>query len=184
MTYGSIFLGLALFVLVGLYVLRPILAPDVARGRNSTEYDHLLALKDAYLAQIHTLDFDYETGKIPEGDYQRQRARLMTETKDILMHMDEIEGLALSVEELPTEIDLVAVPAADTDGEIEAAVARLRQSHRAPTPIIAEKIEASGAEQGASNGEKKFCSQCGHGIDSEDKFCVSCGHQIKVPQHT
>jgi hypothetical protein len=108
----------------------------------------------------------------------------MTETKDILMHMDEIEGLAISVEKLPSEIDSAAVHAADMDGEIEAAVAHLRQSHRAPTPIIADKIEASAPDQVASNGEKQFCPQCGHGIDSDDKFCASCGHQIKVPQHT
>jgi hypothetical protein len=184
MTFGSILLGLALLVLVSLYVARPLIAPAISYERKSTDYNGLRALKDAYLAQIHNLDFDYETGKIPENDYQRLRSALMADARVVLIQMDEIEEIAISAGEIASVSVEPEITSSDIDSEIEAAVAHLRQSRIPPSPTESELIGVSAVIPGASNGEPKFCPQCGFGVKPKDKFCVSCGHQLKVPRQT
>ena len=73
MTIGSILLGAALLILVGLYVARPLMAPSPATRRRESRYSELLAAKESYLIQIRNLDFDFQTGKLPEEIYQKQR---------------------------------------------------------------------------------------------------------------
>ena len=73
MTIGSIFLGLALLGLVGLYIARPLIKPESRSMPKLTTYQALTAQKEAILAQIRSLDFDYDTGKLTDADYHRQR---------------------------------------------------------------------------------------------------------------
>jgi hypothetical protein len=158
MTTGSVLLGSALFLLVALLLAKPFLArPD--KQRRMTRRQDLLVRKEVYLDQIRSLDFDYETGKMPEDVYQRQRAHLLSEASHILKQLDEIQGR-------PSPAG-VGDEMAARDTEIENAIARLRQS---------------AAGSGPSNGQKSFCSQCGKPIDPEDRFCAHCGQKQAARQ--
>jgi hypothetical protein len=188
MTIGSILLGLALLVLVVMYIARPLLAAGM-RSRRQTRprtrpktrnRQSLLAQKEALLAQIYTLDFDFETGKLPETDYQQQREALMSEATAVLKQLDEMDG--------EIEAAAAAVPEqaasgrkSDPDAEIEAAVARLRVT----VPAVAAEVatEVVGEEPArAGNGQAKFCPQCGQPADPDDKFCAHCGYRLPQPQ--
>lgn len=181
MTIGSILLGLALLTLVVLYIARPLLAP-AARERRQSHYSELQVLKESYLTQIKSLDFDYSTGKIPEENYQQQRAELMAGATDVLKRMDALEEAAMPTEPVPDEQPEPALSNADIDADIEAAVFRMRQSHHAPASAGSEPDAVPLAAPATRSGEPKFCPQCGHGADPEDKFCVNCGTELKYPQ--
>jgi hypothetical protein len=84
MTIGSIFLGLALLVLVGLFVARPLLTSEGQRKGRFTAREGLQAQKEEILSYIKALDFDFETGKLPEEDYQQQRDHYLTEGSAVL----------------------------------------------------------------------------------------------------
>jgi hypothetical protein len=188
MTIGSILLGLALLVLVVMYIARPLLATRMrsrrqrrlgTRSRTSNRQS-LLAHKEALLAQIHALDFDFETGKLPETDYRQQRELLMSEATAVLRQIDEMDG---EIEAAAAAVPKQAVGGrkSDPDAEIEAAVARLRVS----TPAVAAEVatEVVGEEPArAGNGQAKFCPQCGQPADPDDKFCAHCGHRLPQPQ--
>ncbi|MBK7177537.1 MAG: hypothetical protein IPH82_10165 [Chloroflexi bacterium] len=66
MTTGSILLGLALILLVGLFIAQPLLLPEEKKARSRSPRQKLLAQKAALLEEVRALDFDYDTGKIPQ----------------------------------------------------------------------------------------------------------------------
>lgn len=178
MTTGSILLGAALIILVGLFLARPFLLSNAQYGRQKSRRQELLAHKEAVLARIQILEFDHETGTMPEQDFTQQRQQLVAEAAEILQKLDELPGSAAG---------------SKVDGEIEAAVSRLRQRQpnavAGPAPVKAKAkakatpqpptpVPAASKTPAATNGRIKFCSQCGQSIDKGDNFCAYCGHQI------
>lgn len=157
MTISSILLGLALVIVVGLYLARPLLQRPHSFTRSQSKRQQLLNQKEAVLTQILALDFDYETGKLPETVYQHQRAEMVAEAAVILEQIDQ----------LPAQDPL--------DAQIETAVAQLRGQVGPP-----ESTPAA-APVSAANGHSRFCSQCGTAVDSGDKFCSRCGSPLRVP---
>lgn len=140
MTPGSILLSLALFLAVLAYLTRPFFTSP-QKESSSYRFD-LLAEKDALLTQIQTLDFEYETGKLPEAAYQQRRREL-------------IERAALVLQRFET-----AVSHQDNtlDAKIEAAVAKLRGIEPEATqscPECASPVRDS----------DKFCAHCGHKLE-------------------
>lgn len=180
MSVGSILLGLALLLLVALFVSRPLLSSRKVRKRRATTYEGLLAQKEAVLTQIRALDFDYETGKVPEQDYQEQRAVFFAEATEILKQLDEMEGRSVVAE--PTTAAVEDDGTTDIDADIEAAVTLLRQKGSKPSPAV-EEVATAGSGGTGKNGKTNYCSQCGRQADPEDKFCAHCGHQLREPQH-
>ena len=175
MTIGSILLGLALFVAVGLFVTRPLFGRDPRRRRRMSEYRALLTEKEAILVEIRALDFDYETGKIDEADYGQQREAYVTEAADLLMRIDALDETYL---ETGTPADR-RQPEAEFD-EIEAAIARRRTT---PAAVPAAAKVAAKADVHSQNGHSNFCPQCGEPADAGDRFCAHCGQQLTQPQH-
>ena len=181
MTIGSVLLGLALLVLVGLYIARPLMAPSAEIRQRESRYNDLLAAKESYLIQIRDLDFDYQTGKVPEEEYESQRAELMADATEILKMIDEIEGAAMMVSPEP-QSNQSAASIEDIDSDIEAAILRIRHTHQAPGTVEYEPETAEAAASSERGGEVKFCPQCGKSTDPNDKFCVNCGAKLKDPQ--
>ena len=55
------------------------------------EYKHLLVRKEETLISIKELEFDFNTGKISEPDYEELRHRLEAEATEILEHLVQME---------------------------------------------------------------------------------------------
>jgi NADH pyrophosphatase NudC (nudix superfamily) len=162
MAIGSILLGVALFVLVGLFLAHPFLRPQ-EEAVALTEQQLLLEEKEAILDQIQTLDFDHETGKIPTELHTHQRAQLMEQATAVLQALDEADSSPI--------VAHTADQAADLDTEMEAIIAQIRRQPRQVT------------DRG-SNGNLRFCAQCGNATDSDDKFCAYCGHNLTLTTST
>lgn len=182
MSTGSILLGFALFLLVAFFLAYPFLLParrQRAAAAHSTR-QQLLAEKELLLTRMQVLDFDHETGKIPDDIYEVQRLALKTAAASVLQRLDRMPADALT--------------AAGHD-EIEMAVSRLRQRAGKISPLAAatDEIEAAIAQrrrQAApatpqSNGQPgvaaRFCPQCGQATDPGDKFCAHCGAALAQP---
>lgn len=172
MSIGSIFLGLALLVLVVVYLSYPLLGQgNPEKGRLSGR-TLLLEQKEALLDQLRALDFDYETGKLPEQLYTPQRAQLLQETTAVLQQLDTLPGARQPVADADIEAAIararqtkMSTPAPD-DAAIEAMVSRARRSSTVSVAV------ANG------NGRVNFCPQCGKAIQAGDKFCTTCGHKL------
>jgi hypothetical protein len=182
MTFGSVLLGLALMVLVGLYLARPLLAQSGDERQRESRYKDLLALKESYLIQLRNLEFDFQTGKVPEEIYQQQRSELVDVAAELLKQIDSMEAAAFGTAPPESATTGPAAPSSGIDTDIEKAVMRRRQSHQAPGSVYYQKRTEQVGTGAASVGETKFCPQCGKKTDRDDKFCVNCGAKLKNPQ--
>lgn len=144
MTAGSLLLVLALLLLAALFVARPLLQAGAQRRRGRTERQRLFDQKEALLAQILSLEFDYETNKVPAEVYESQRAALVAEAAVVLEQLDN----------LPRQEAL--------DAEMEAAIAQLRrQAVAAPMPANGHGRYCTQCGSPLDPGDK-FCAHCGH----------------------
>ncbi len=183
MTAASIILGIALFIAIATYLAYPFWRSQPATPRvRRSQLDLLNEQKEAILAQIRVLDFDFETGKIPAAAHAAQRAQLLAEATAVLQEIDalavaaprktappaDLEAAIARARKTPTPIN---APATDLDSAIEAAIARARRKETAvssPAPTV-------------SNGRPpRFCPQCGQSVQPGDKFCNACGQPLLV----
>jgi hypothetical protein len=172
MDIGSILLILALLLLVGLFVSRPLFE---RRATAVTESEHqisaLLAERDRILTALGELDFDHDLGKIPADEYPVQRDRLLKNGAQILRQIDAFQGETSSSEDSaspwetasqePVEEALHASPPSaisEADEELEALIATRRR---------VRQDKASG-----------FCHECGGPIQKSDRFCPKCGTTV------
>lgn len=189
MAIGSYLLGFALLLIVALFVGRPFLQGYSAGSETLSEREALQAQKEGLLEQIRVLDFEHETGKIPDEEHAEQRATLLQEATATLRALDNLTpGGAKNGALTPADRDIEAAiaaarhtpqrsasqPAAAGDAEIEAAV----QQMRGQPPAGAAGSVSVEAPNGAPKPSSRFCAQCGNPRESVDKFCAYCGTQF------
>jgi hypothetical protein len=168
MSVGSILFALAMVIAVVLFLARPIIlsrsqqrSPQSAAGPDEGRSSSLNEHKEALLYQIRMLDFEHETGTVPEEFYQTERATLIAATAETLRQLD---SLALPSQSLSAEEPEAGQMRRDDAliGEIEAAVAALR------------------GQRGADGRSAGYCPQCGQALDPDDKFCARCGADVRA----
>lgn len=169
MELGSVFLILAVFIIVGIYLYAPFMTKP--RKLSTSEMHEVSALKaerDRVITSLQELDFDFKLGKIPDEDYPEQRAELLKKGSDILRQLDELEPLYAAARTAEARIEKAAAArradsasedAAFSDEEVEAMLAARRKQH---------KSKPAG-----------FCPKCGKPILAADNFCPSCGKSLK-----
>jgi rubrerythrin len=179
MDLGSLFLILALLVLVGIFISRPLFenqeaAPEFPTSNDDHERSALLAERDRILNALQELDFDHALGKIPEEDYPGQRAYLLQRGADTLRKLDSFQADdSLEQEEV--------------EARIEAAIAA-RRAERVPvargvSSSVAspdDELEVMLANRRRARGDKAagFCPQCGGPMQKSDRFCPRCGNKV------
>jgi hypothetical protein len=183
MDIGSIFLILALFVAVILFVGRPLLDRNAYIVQTTTaledhELSSLLAERDRVLMALQELDFDNALGKIPAEDYPHYRADLISEGSLILRQIDEIQ---------PTESDAsaearleTAIAAHRADAALQGAIGAQSGGNGYRTVPPDDELETLIANRKRSRTEKAtgFCPQCGSPLQQADRFCSKCGYMI------
>ena len=168
MGISSIFLILAVFVLVGMFLY----APFTSRARRmhpaeSQEVSALKAERDRVINSLQELDFDHSLGKIPAEDYPGQRAALLQTGAAILRRLDELAPANPSTQ--------------GAEARIEKAAAAGRADSSAKTAELAdEDIESLIVARRKEHRSKSagFCPKCGKPVLVTDKFCPSCGKSL------
>lgn len=195
MDLGSIFLILALLVLVALFVSRPFFERRAAQASPlTTSQDHeissLLAERDRVLNALQELDFDHTLGKIPDEDYPTQRALLLQHGAQVLRRLDELQTIGEALSGKPAD--------ADAEARIEAAIAARRlgmaqavesavggKGHTSPELLAQavapdDDLESLLASRRRARQERSagFCPQCGQPVQKSDRFCHKCGASL------
>ncbi len=184
MDAGSIFLILALILLVGIYVGRPFLRPQLAavQGKEDEGAEHkrssLLADRDRLLTALQELDFDHRLGKIPAEDYPEMRAGMLASAALVMRKLDEIQGEVVQQDSAEDRIEQVIA-------ERRADAAVLKAGNGASAVGVAVKAPARAndelenliASRKRDRQEKSagFCPKCGKPAQKSDRFCSRCG---------
>lgn len=159
--------------LVGLSLLwlvfEPLFTAHGARPADVIDLDALEDLEDTRsgvaLAALKEIEFDRETGKLSDNDY------------DFLKQKYTVEALsALRSED-------AGAPAVDIEAEVAVRVATMRDDGR-----TAAACGACGAHAGPG---ARFCPECGHGLGGPaacpkcgtdlpagSRFCAACGGRV------
>ncbi len=168
MELGSLFLILAVLVVVGIYIYAPFTSrAKRARTSETHEVSALKAERDRVINSLQELDFDFKLGKIPAEDYPEQRAALLQKGSDILRKLDEISPVSASASNVEARIE-------------KAAAAKRADSSAAESQISDDDLESMIAARRKEHKSKSagFCPKCGKPVLVTDKFCPSCGKAI------
>ncbi|NTU57132.1 MAG: zinc ribbon domain-containing protein [Anaerolineales bacterium] len=184
MEIAAILLTFGVIILVGLYLYAPLLE---RQGRRVTVEEHelssLLAERDRVVNSLQELDFDFNLGKIPEGDYPAQRASLLQKGADILRGIDSFSpNRAEPFDRLRAgSASGDEASAQDTESRIEKAVA----ARRADASVKQAELTDDDLESMIVSRRKNrkstsagFCPKCGKPVLTTDKFCPSCGKSL------
>lgn len=168
MELGSIFLILAVTVLIGIYLYVPFTArARRARASETLEVSALKAERDRMINSLQELDFDHNLGKIPAEDYPAQRALLLQKGADVLRKLDELTSGAASDSNVESRIE-------------QAAAAVRADSSATVKPLDDDYLESMIAARRKEHKSKPagFCPKCGKPVLASDKFCPSCGKSL------
>ncbi|MBL8098964.1 MAG: zinc ribbon domain-containing protein [Anaerolineales bacterium] len=157
MELGSVFLVLAVLVIVGMYLYAPF--TERAQNINIDDTHEISALKaerERVLTSLQELDFDFKLGKIPAEDYPEQRQSLLQKGADVLRQLDEMDSTDSSL--LIGEGLGVRSESKVSNDELEAMLAARRKE---------KKSKSAG-----------FCPNCGKPVLATDHFCPSCGKAL------
>ena len=95
MSIGSFILALAFIVGIGMIVAWPLVTNAKEKFTVGTrDLTPLQAQYEAVVMGLRDLDFDYQTGKLLEADYQLQRERFVQLGADMLRRLDE-QGVSI-----------------------------------------------------------------------------------------
>lgn len=97
MTTGSILVAIALFMLVSVFVLRPLLT-ERFRPIKTDKTSTLIRQKDQVISDIRGLEFDFETGKVPESSFHAEREKLVVEAAGILQKIADLPNPEVEIE--------------------------------------------------------------------------------------
>ena len=144
-TIGSILFGLIILILLFLFLVRPFMKAS-SEVEAVSKRQELTTRKEAVLEAIRALDFDHDTGKMPDEEYDQQRSVLMAEAVATLKAMDEMPAM-------PVNEDVYA--------QIEAAISRIKaqrsQSQGAPARFCSNCGQAL-------DSRDNFCAKCGQPV--------------------
>jgi NADH pyrophosphatase NudC (nudix superfamily) len=196
MELGSLFLILALLVLVVLFITRPFLAKEESPSNAMTnQVDHersnLLAEYDRVLAALQELDLDFALGKIPEEAYPPQRSVLVMRGVEVLRKLDTMYPLPEGKNSTIASATLnnismlersisqnVQTPILISDGEnpMGEAVSAVNLTEAFPD----DDLELLLANRRRVRQEKStgFCAMCGDPVRKSDRYCPKCGARI------
>ncbi len=186
MDIGSIFLVLAVLLLVVWYVARPFIeSKSTIVSKESQELSHLLAERDRVLNALQELEFDFQLGKIPAEDYPHQRELMLHHGAEVLR---QIDALQVQVNQAAGQ-----APEQSAEDRIEAAVAARRMvaqnaastAHKnggngSAAAHPDDQVEVLLAERRRTRSGKSagFCHKCGGALQTSDRFCPKCGTAV------
>jgi hypothetical protein len=188
MDIGSLLVILALLLLVGLFISRPLLERKEIRITSADiledhEHSALLAERDRILTSLEELDFDYAVGKIPAEDYPILRRTLVQKGADVLRALDKYES-EVPEQEIDTRLESAiaarrTMPAGVTDPSAgdepyEESSLPARASNHIQVDDEIETLIATRRRQ-RSDKSAGFCPQCGNAVTQSDRFCSKCG---------
>ena len=159
--FPTALLAVAALIVVAAYIAQPFFGQRAESGGAGAgqrlapllrEQSDLLEARNQVYREIRDLDFDYNTNKVSDADYNAQRYQLVARGVEILQGLD-----ALPIFE----------EAADYR-RIEQAVLAVRRGTEA-APTSQEEAPPSGTG---------YCPQCGTPFTEADRFCGTCGARL------
>lgn len=160
MNIGVVLLILAVVVVVVILIANPFLQnPKSLNLQPDQRQSSLLAEKERLLQSIQELEFDHQSGKIPDPLFENQRKLMMVEAAGVFEKLGKIQPDPTSPQ--PKE-DGSDGSKRDYD-QLEELIAKRRV-------VLQQK-------------SKGFCQKCGTAVLETDRYCPKCGTVLPQDIH-
>lgn len=148
MEFSSLLIVIFLFILSGVFIMRPFIVNEkTSRRAGSSRSDSLLAEKERLLLAIEELDQEYELEKISEEEHNRNRDILLAEAADVIKRLDKLQK--------PSSSKKKAVSQPEADDDLERLINERRKQLK--------------------NEKSLECPKCGNTVGEGAQFCSHCG---------
>jgi hypothetical protein len=137
-------------------VLRPLIRPAAPPAATAEPIDPEETPKGIALAALKEIEFDRETGKLSDSDYQSLKAKYTAEALTAMRHDPE-----------PTKTDGASD---DIETMIAAKVRALRSASASRSSDASESFPSTGPA----------CPSCGPRPEPDAVYCSSCGRRLPV----
>jgi hypothetical protein len=184
---GSLFLILAVVILVVLFVSRPFLekTPSGPAEENlpgeptGHQVSSLLAERDRVLNSIQELDFDNVLGKIPAGEYETQRSLWLARGAQILQQLDTYQAVP-SAQSIEDRIEAVIAARRVIGSQVHAGLAQPAGGSLQNPSLGGDDLEEliASRRQVREEAGGGFCPTCGKPVQKSDRFCPKCGASL------
>lgn len=152
MEFSSIMIVIFIFILSGVFIMRPFLVEEKKPKRSgSSKTDSLVAEKERLLLAIEELDLEYELDKISVQEHNRNRDILLAEAADVIKQLDKIQK-PVSSKKKKTSTSTKA------DDDLERLINERRQQLKDE-----KSLKCHSCDQAVSEGAQ-FCSHCGEAL--------------------
>jgi len=136
-----------------------------ARSSAAEDRATLMARRDALLHDLKDLEFDRNTGKIGDNDYNEMRAATAEAASTVLQQL-ETNAQPLGAARRRLELE----------AEVEVLIARARRGlTRAPLAAPSNGALPQAVLTAAFQAGGWACAACGRVMGKHDRFCASCG---------
>ena len=165
----------------GLYMFEPFLRRGaVAFGDDyaETPLQGLLSQKDTIYSALKDLEFDYQTGKLSDDDYEELRKKFTGEASTVLGEIDALrsskEGRSKSGKKGRKNKTSATAVAVQVEVQEEYACDKCGLAYKDG----AKFCEDCGADLASEAAAELTCDKCGFAHNEDDKFCQSCGADL------
>ena len=142
------------------FIALPLFASSRAQDENEpTALETLMSQRDAAYDAMRDLDFDFQTGKLSDVDYNALRDKAKSRAAVVLQQLDavQVQDHQLEQEIMQRRAAKPTVASAPADDAIEQEIAKRR---------------------GKSATANMACKNCGTPYKSGDQFCAKCGNKL------
>jgi hypothetical protein len=171
-------------VLVGIavlwLVLQPLIRPRASRSLPFEPLDPEETPKGVALAALKEIEFDRETGKLSDDDYESLKAKYTAEALEAL-RAEQSEAVSNDIEALiAAKVRSLRSAPATTPLDTTPPVFNLSDSGPAcstcgPRPEP-DAVFCSTCGRGLT--ARVLCDRCGAGLVPESRFCEACGRPV------
>jgi len=152
------------FAALTVYALAKIVAPFLEDRREQLRFElldeevqqieRLVARKSVLMQSLRDIEFDHETGKLSDEDYERLKKKYERRAVRVMRDLDDLRGDA------------------DRDEQIDSALERRLQERadHAPEPAADHQDDESAGIE---------CPECAKELEPEARFCSRCGTPLE-----
>ena len=156
-------------VATAFYITTPLRrrkSSPVVAGDASEDHHVLLERRDALLRDLKDLEFDRNTGKISDADYNEMRATTAAAASAVLQKLEAGDRPRASSKLRRLEIE----------AEVEVLIRRARRAlNRGEATITTNGASPDAVLTAAFQAGGWACASCGRVMGKYDRFCASCG---------
>jgi rRNA maturation endonuclease Nob1 len=158
-------------------VLQPVLRPGRQRKRPLEPIDPEETPKGIALTALKEIEFDRETGKLSESDYEMLKSKYTAQALDALRH--EADAAAVDDVEAMVAAKVRALRSASAATSSDASTMPIASW---PSCTFCGPRPESDAIFCSSCGRRlasaSACLSCGSALSPDSRYCESCGRQV------